>query len=186
MELAGPEEDPDEGSVLEAQVGPGGILAPFILQLSLSPLAYQLLRREELRAFESWGRLPTLLPDGVYGGGVGWGVGRTGTQGLGCSRPPGPCLSPTTPPGPLPPGGILGLRGDPLSVSAAGTLRYRARPAGVSILRAKGCRRALGLLPAFLPVSFVLLRHGLRRPAFCVFFSSHPNAPFLGPLGISS
>ena len=40
--------------------------------------------------------------------GVGWGVGRTGTQGLGCSRPPGPCLSPPTPPGSLPPGGILG------------------------------------------------------------------------------
>ena len=124
------------------------------------------------------------VTDGVYGGGLG--SGPDWNSGLGCSRPPGPCLPPH-PSRPSSPGRDPGApRGPTVTVSAAGTLRSRARPAGVSILRAKGCRRAVGLLPAFLPVSFVLLRHGLRRPAFCVFFSSHPNAPFLGPLGISS
>lgn len=121
--------------------------------------------------------------------GVGWGVGRTGTQGLGCSRPPGPCLSPPTPPGSLPPSGILGFRGDPLSQS-----RQQARcvPARGQQGSASSAQRAAGApwassRPFFYPASvlLVLLRHGLRRPAFCVFFSSHPNAPFPGPLDIS-
>lgn len=46
LDLAGPEEDPERGSLLEARVGPGGTLEPFILQLShLFILAYPLLEQ---------------------------------------------------------------------------------------------------------------------------------------------
>ena len=82
---------------MEAQVGPGGILAPFILQISyLFLFAYILLKQEELMASESWEGLPALLLDDGVGG-------RTRTQGL-CPRP---CLSLPAPPGPLPPGRVL-------------------------------------------------------------------------------
>lgn len=116
--------------------------------------------------------------------GVEWGVGRTGTQGFGCSRPPGPCLSPTTPSRPSSP-----WRDDPLSQS-----RQQARcvPARGQQGSASSAQSAAGApwassRPFFQPPSvlFVLLRHGLRCPAFCVVFSSHLNAPFPGPLDIS-